>query len=41
MLHRACAFVLIPFALLLETADVGASAQRTFVASKGNDEPAY
>jgi hypothetical protein len=37
MLHRACAFVLIPFALLLETADVEASAQRTFVASKGND----
>jgi len=37
MLHRACAFVLIPLALSLEPADVVASAQRTFVSSKGID----
>jgi hypothetical protein len=36
MLSRALAVALIPFVLLLETADAGASAQRTFVASYGS-----
>lgn len=37
MLRRSCAFVLVPVVLSLQAVDVGASAQRTFVASKGND----
>ena len=38
MLRRISAFALVPFALLLETTEVGAtSAQRTFVAPTGND----